>query len=227
MSNPDKPWLTSYDSNVPASLKPYPTYPLYQILRDWVQRRPDMPVCVTSANLPLFGRQKAEITYAELDEQSDALAVALGKLGIVKGDRVALVMPNCTQFVIAFYAILKAGAIVCATNPTYPAARMRDQIKDCGAKAVITLSLFYETFKQIQAQTDVEQVIVTNIKEYLAPLARTLFTLAKEKKEGHRVTKRPEDHNFQELLKTYAGQRSTVDVKADDLALLQSPDTAP
>jgi long-chain acyl-CoA synthetase len=217
----DKPWIKHYDPGVPATLQPYPAQPLYQFMRDTAKRSPDAPATLTSAHLPLFGRKKAELTYRQLDDLSDALAVALVEMGVEKGDRAAIVMPNCAQFVIAFYAILKAGAIVCATNPTYPAPKMQQQLKDCGAKTVITLSLFYNTIKKIQSATDIENVIVTNIKDFLPPLAAMLFTLAKEKKEGHRIEKEVEDHALLDLLKRYEGRKPTVDVKPSDTALFQ------
>ncbi|MEP7288052.1 MAG: long-chain fatty acid--CoA ligase [Chloroflexota bacterium] len=221
MSYHDKPWLKKYDPDIPHTLEPYPCHPLYQFLRNTAQSSPDAVATVTSAHLPVVGRQKAEVTYRDLDSQTDALATALVDLGVKKGDRVAIVMPNCVQFIIAFYAILKAGGIVCATNPTYPAGKMQNQLKDCGATIAITLSLFYNTIKQVQKDTDVKQVVVTNIKEYLPSLAASLFTLAKENKDGHRIQRLPEDHDFQELLKRYAGRTPNVDVQPADLAIFQ------
>jgi long-chain acyl-CoA synthetase len=217
----DKPWLKHYDPGVPHSLKPYPDYPMHQFLKDGVARHPDRALSISSAHLPLVGRQGRALTYKEIDDLSDALACAMIKMGLQKGDRVAIVMPNCAQFIISFYAILKAGGVVAATNPTYPADKMKYQINDCGAKIVLTLSLFYNTVVQIQPATKVEHIIVTNIKEYLPPMAQFLFTLAKEKKDGHRIEKRPQDHAFQDLLKQYAGQRPNVKVTKDDMCLFQ------
>jgi long-chain acyl-CoA synthetase len=134
---------------------------------------------------------------------------------------VALILPNCAQFVLAFYATLKAGGVVVAVNPTFPPVKMAEQLVDSGATFAITLTLFYENLKKIQAQTKVQQVIATGIKEYLPRSARVLFTLAKEKKEGHRITKRPEDHWLQDLLIRYAGRRPSVDVQSDDIAIFQ------
>src|SRR5260370_3223966 len=178
MQYSDKSWIKHYDSGVPTTLQPYPAHPLHQFLQDSASRQPHAAAIITSAHLPVIGRQKAIVTYGELDAQSDALAAALVDLGVKKGDRVAIVMPNCAQFVIAFYAILKAGAVVVGTNPTYPAPRMQHQLKDSGATTAITLSLFYNTIKSIQPETDIKNVFVTNIKDYLPPLAAALFTLA-------------------------------------------------
>ncbi len=217
----DKPWLKSYEKGVPTTLHPYPAQPVPKFLQDTAQRTPHAVATITSAHLPLVGRQKAELTYSELDTQSDALAVALGEMGVQKGDRVAVVMPNCAQYVITFYAILKAGAIVCAVNPTYPGPRMQEQIKDCGANTAIVLSLFYNTVKQIQSGTDVKNVIVTNIKDSLPPLAAFLFTIAKEAKEGHRVQIQPGDHSFVDLIQRYRGRKPSVDIQPTDIAIFQ------
>jgi long-chain acyl-CoA synthetase len=190
-------------------------------LRKAAEKYPSAPACVMSAHLPALGRQRDDLSYRELDEQSDALAVALSDMGVKKGDRVAIIMPNCTQFVIAFFGILKAGAIVCATNPTYPALKMQEQLQDCGANTAITMSLFYNMLKGIQANTSIKNVIVTNIKEYLPPLAAFLFTVAKEKKGGHRIEKAPNDHALPDLLRRYKGRKLGVEVSKDDPAIFQ------
>lgn len=215
------PWSRHYERGVPASLEPYPRLTLTSILADTARQHPDAPAVLSSAHLPGVGRLKSELHYGQLEAQSDALAAALVDMGTQKGDRVALILPNCAQFVIAFYATLKAGAVVCALNPTYPAAKLRDLLQDCGATTVVTLSLFYETVKQVQPATAIKNVIVTNIKEYLPGMAAILFTIAKERKEGHRIEKRPTDVSFQDLLRQYARRRSSVEVVPDDVALFQ------
>ncbi|MBN1565887.1 MAG: long-chain fatty acid--CoA ligase, partial [Anaerolineae bacterium] len=172
-------------------------------------------------SLPLVGRVHATVSYREINALSDSLAAALVEMGLQKGDRVAIVMPNCVQFVVSFYGILKAGGVVVALNPTYPPIKLNDLLIDSGATFVLTLSLFYEGLKQFQPDTQVKRVIVTNVKEYLPPLARVLFTLAKEKKEGHCITKAPEDEWLQDVLARYAGKKPNVEVKPDDLAIFQ------
>lgn len=216
-----KPWLKRYDEGVPHSLMPYPQHPIFQYVSDSALNFPERSAILTSAHLPVVGRKKADLTYRELNAQVDALACALVDMGLRKGDRVALILPNCAQFVIAFFGVLKAGGVVVAVNPTFPAAKMAEQIKDSGATAAIVLTLFYNVFKSIQQETDVKNVIATNIKEYLPGLARTLFTIAKERKTGHRIEKHPVDYWFQDLLSKYAGQKPRVEVKADDLAIFQ------
>lgn len=217
----DKPWLKRYDPTVKHSLTPYPDIPLFELLRQSAQKLPDRPLALASAHLPVVGRLKRTVNYSEVDAMSDALAQALVDMGLKKGDRVAIVMPNCVQFVVSFYAILKAGGVVSALNPTYPPVRLADMLKDSGAKIVISLSLFYNMLKEIQSQTPVEKIIVTNIKEYLPGLAKILFTIAKEKKEGHRVTLQSNDVWFKDILKRYAGKRPNVQVSSEDRALFQ------
>ncbi|MFW5708869.1 MAG: long-chain-fatty-acid--CoA ligase [Chloroflexota bacterium] len=217
----DRPWTKHYDKGVDTTLE-YPDMVLPDFLTQTARRLPNNPALITSAELPVVGRLAKEMTYSELDRASDALAVALVELGLKPGDRVAIVMPNSVAFVISFYAILKAGGVVAATNPTYPADKMAYQINDCDAEIVLSLSLFYDVVKSLQAKTKVKHVIVANIKEYLPGLAKFLFTVAKEKKEGHRVESlKSGDYWFQDLLSKYSGQKPSVKVSPEDLALFQ------
>jgi long-chain acyl-CoA synthetase len=195
---------------------------MHQLLEESARKAPNNIALTTSAHLPLVGRVGSDLTYAQVNEAADALATALVDLGLKKGDRVAIVMPNVAAFVISYFAVFKAGGVVSATNPTYPAERMREQMADCGAEIVITLTLFYKTVKQIQAQTNIRTVIVTNVKEYLPPMARTLFSLAKEKKTGHYLEGLESgDYWLQDLLARNKGRKSNIQVNGSDLAIFQ------
>lgn len=221
VSYAERPWTQSYDVGMPTSLE-FPDVPLHQFLKDASARIPQQTALITPAALPLVGRTSKSVTYAELDRASDALAAALVAQGLKKSDRVALVMPNSVAFVISFFGALKAGGVVAATNPTYPADKMAHQINDCDAEFVLTMTLFYRLVKDIQPRTKVKTVIVTNIKEYLPPLAKLLFTIAREKKDGHFLAQvESGDHWFQDLLRQYDGKRATVAVGPDDLAIFQ------
>lgn len=217
----DKPWLKRYDPGVPHSLAPYPQHPLHQFLIDAGQKYGDAVAVLSSADLPVVGRVKSTLSYREVNDQSDALAAALVDMGLKKEDRVAIIMPNCAQFVISFYAVLKAGGVVVAVNPTFPPKKLAEQLIDSGATFAIIMTLFYNGLKQVQSDTQVKHVIATNIKEYLPGSARFLFTLAKEKKEGHRIEKQPQDHWFQDVLARYAGKKPGVEVTGGDLAIYQ------
>ncbi len=217
----ERPWTKSYDVGMPTSLD-LPDVPLHQFLKDTRSRIPGNTALITPANLPVIGRISSSFTYEALDRASDALAAALVDLGLKKSDRVAIVMPNSVAFVISFYAILKAGGVVAATNPTYPADKMAHQINDCDAEFAITMTLFYGLVKEIQPKTKLNTVIVANIKEYLPPVAKFLFTIAREKKEGHFLAAPAAgDYWFQDLLKRYDGKSADVQVSPDDLAIFQ------
>src|SRR5687767_5829356 len=144
------------------------------------------------------------MTYGELDGQSTAFAAALAELGVRKGDRVALVLPNCPQFFVAEFGVWKAGGVVVALNPTYTDRELERALIATGAETVVVLTPFYNRAKSVQSSTKVRRVVATSIKEYLPPALRVLFTLFKEKKEGHRITLSGGDFWFQDLLK---GQR--------------------
>ncbi|MFN8564218.1 MAG: AMP-binding protein [Anaerolineae bacterium] len=116
----ERPWVKRYDAGVPASLEPYPEIPLYQMLTDSARKAPNSVALVTSAHLPVLGRVGSELTYAQVDQQTDAFAAALIDLGLKKGDRVAIVMPNVAAFIIAYFGVLKAGGVVSGRTPPTP-----------------------------------------------------------------------------------------------------------
>jgi long-chain acyl-CoA synthetase len=171
-----KPWTRHYDPDVPASLV-YPRVPLQAMLDDAAENHPNSTATI------FFNRKRS---YKSISDAAWRFANGLRRLGVKKGDRVALVLPNSPQFVIAFYGALRAGAIVVPCNPLYTPPEMHHQLADSGATVVIVLSRLYPVVKAARADTAVEHVIVTNIKEEMPPVLRVLFTLAKEKKDGHR-----------------------------------------
>jgi len=222
----DRPWTQHYDAHVPTTLNPYPKVPVHYFLEETARKFPQHVALVTSTRLPgglgRLGRMNAKMTYGELNAAADALAAALIEKGLKKGERVALIMPNCAAFVVSFFAILKAGGVVAATNPTYPDEKMQFQINDCDARFVICLSMFYTQVNRIRKQTQIQHVIVANIKEYLPGFAKTLFTIARERKDGHRVDKlEPADFWFQDLLKQFQGHKANIEVSTHDLAIFQ------
>jgi len=218
----DRPWLKHYDAGIPHTLAPYPDKPMFDLLREQAQKSPNSVALVTSARIPVAGRISTTLTYREVDQASDALASALVELGLQKGDRVGMIMPNIAAFVISYFAIQKAGGVVVANNPTYPAEKMREQLNDSGATMAICMSTYYQLLKGVQGGTSIKTVIVTNVKEYLPPAARILFQIAKEKKDGHFIEAlSPGDYWLQDLLKKHAGKRANVKVTGEDLAIFQ------
>ncbi len=222
VSYAERPWIKRYDPGTPSSLAPYPDKPIHSFLQEAARANPSAPAIISSAHVPVAGRLASTLTYAELDQQSDALAAGMIEMGLKKGDRVAIIMPNIAAFAISFYAILKAGGVVAATNPTYPPDKLQYQINDCDAEIVLTMSLYYKMFKGVQSKTKVKTVIVANVKEYLPGVAKFLFTLAKEKKDGHRVENLATgDYWLQDVLAKYAGKKANVTVTGADKALFQ------
>ena len=191
----EKPWFKSYDPGMPYTLQPYPERTLLDAVRDTVQLRPKHTALIFK------GRR---MSFAELEQLSNAFGTALVNLGVAKGERVALLIPNSPQAVIAQLGAWKAGAIVCPINSLYTASELESALRDVGAETVVVLTPFYQKVKELQERCRVKRVITTNIKDHLAPPLRLMFTLLKEKKEGHRIQLQPGDHSMNELLKTYA-----------------------
>ena len=191
-----KPWLKHYDEGVPHSLRPYPQSTLLDVVRDTVRRRPDHPA--------LFFKGRG-ISYAQLDRLSDAFAAALVARGVKKGDCVALLLVNSPQSIITQLGIWKAGAIAVPLNPLYTERELGHALAECSAEIAVVLTPFYHKIKGLQHHIPLRCVIATNIKEYLPPLPRLLFTLFKEKREGHSITLRPGDLWLRDLLRLHTG----------------------
>jgi len=206
-----RPWVSHYDKGVPEHLT-YPDQPAFAFLEQAAQKYPNHTALI------FIGK---EITYKQLDEWVNRCANALIALGVNKGDRVALLMPNCPQFVIAYYGALKAGAIVTAINPLYVEREVEWLLNDAGAETIIVFSRRYPLIRSVRPKTKLKNVIVTNIKDFFPPFTKLLYTLAKEKHEGDRQTLEAGDHDFLTLLKGYPAAKPAVDVKSSDIALFQ------
>lgn len=181
----EKPWLRHYDEGVPATID-YPQIPLDQLLRDSAARHPEHTAVIFGAAVGTRVLD-AKIGYRELDRIVDRFAAGLQGIGVGKGDRVALMLPNIPQFIIAAYAVWRIGAVMVCCNPLYVGREIKHLVNDSGAETFVVMSSFYERVRGIRADTGLKRVIVTNVKEYFPGLLKTLFSLSKEKKEGHRV----------------------------------------
>ena len=170
-------WHQHYDQGVPTSLE-YPDLALGDLLTKAVDRYPDRPA------IRFMG---SEMNYRQLGETVDRFSAALQGLGVVKGDRVSVFMANCPQTVIAYEAIWRIGGVAVPSNPLYTAAEFAHQAADSGSKVVICLSMMYDRVLTALPGTELEHIVVTNIKEYFPPILKVLFTLVKEKSGGHRA----------------------------------------
>ncbi len=211
----EKPWLKIYDEGVPTSID-YPPIPAHGFVESNAQEYPDNPALIFKGTV---------LNYRELNELSDRVAAGLAAMGVKKGDRVCIIMPNSPQFVIAFYGILKAGGIVVGTNFLYTPGEIAHQLSDAGAETCFVMSNFYENFKKAQPDTPVKNVIVTHIKDYMAGAAKLLFpliTLIKSDLKVHQVKLRDGDSWFLDLLDRYpSSMRPQVEVGPEDVAMLQ------
>lgn len=208
-----RPWLKHYEPSVPAEVE-IPDMPMHRVLEETARKMPSQ-----TATVFMGGR----LTYGQVNSLADTFAAALAGLGVKKGDRVAVHLPNCPQFVIAYYGVLKAGGIIVPTNPLYAERELEHQLNNSGAKVILTMSKFYPVIEKVRKRTGLRHVIVTSIKEYFPPLLKILFTLLKEKKDGHRVsvTVNEQTHLWQDLLRKYSpGRAPGVEVNPGDVAIL-------
>jgi long-chain acyl-CoA synthetase len=213
-----RPWLASYPADVPPDYD-FPSVPVTRFLDDAAAAFP------TKTALAFLG---STMTYRELRDAVDRFASALAGLGVGKGDRVALVLPNCPQNVIAFYATLRLGGVVVEHNPLYTAHEMRHQLADCGAEVAIVLDKVFETVAGVRADTALRHVVVTSVTDYLPAAKRLLLKLpvpAIRKRRAEIAADVPADADVLSFTKLLAG--STVPAPqadidpASDLALLQ------
>lgn len=172
------PWVRHYEQGVPAHLA-VPDHPLTWILDDTARRYPDHTACI------YYG---TKLTYAQLSRHAYCFASALQRLGVQKGDRVAIALPNIPQYPIAFYGALRAGAVVVPTNPLYTEREMQYQLADAGARVLVMLDTLYPIVRAVRAQTALEHVILTSPADFLPPVLRALYPISQ------RHSKRPEPH---------------------------------
>jgi long-chain acyl-CoA synthetase len=208
----DRPWLKLYDKGVPQHIE-YPSIPLFGLLEESARKYPDSPCTIFKG---------AVVTYREMNELTDRLAAGLAELGVKKGDRVGIFMPNTPQFVLTFFGILKAGGVVVSINPLYTLKEIEHQVNDAGIEIMVVMSNFYKLIKQTQPTTKIKKIVVTNLKEYLPPILAFLFGLTKEKKGGFRVELAPEDIWFKDLIARHKPEeRPKLGISPDDVAIFQ------
>lgn len=216
----EKPWFKHYDEGVPVTIE-YPRIPLDRLLADAAAKHPDR-VAIIFGSMVGSRLMDAKLTYRQLDGAVSRFAAGLQGLGVGEGDRVVIMLPNCPQFIIAAYATWRIGGIVVCCNPLYVAREVEHLIIDSGAETFVVMSQFYERVKSVRAHTNLKRVIVTNIKEYFPGLLRLLFTLAKEKKEGHKVDidSDADSYWFQKVMENVPPTPAPVDIDPESVATL-------
>lgn len=209
-----RPWLDHYDEGVPATLEPYPELTLVDYLSASARDQPTHPVVLYKGG---------SMTASRLERLSNAFAAALVDMGVERGDRVALLLPNCPQFLVAEFGAWKAGAILAPLDPSTTSAELLTLLRSVAPKVLVTISSLYAHAKAMQADVGIEHLIVTNIKEYLPPGARVMFTLFREAREGHRVRLVARDRWMPDVLEAYRGAfRPSLSISPDDDATLMT-----
>ena len=162
-----------WPEDVPKSIE-YPEIPLHEVLRRSAKKYPDNPAIIFMDD---------RVTYKKLDELTDRFATALNALGVQKGDKVALFMPNMPQFAIAFYGTLRVGGIITTISPLYRERELEYQLNNADAETIVVgwgpgrLTTLYSLVMKIREKTKIKRVIVTSIKEYLPGIKKFLAGL--------------------------------------------------
>ena len=209
-----RPWLKSYAEGVPDEIE-LPTGSLYDLVSASVEEFPK------NVALEFFG---ATTTYAEMGEQIDRAAEGLRLLGVQKGDPVALVLPNCPQHIVAFYAVLRLGAIVVEHNPLYTPRELRHQFEDHGAKVVIAWNNVVETIQAFPPDVAVETIISIDVTRAMPFGTRALLRLpiAKARESRHALTTAVRGTiTWKDLLKAAPIDPDIIRPGAEDVALIQ------
>jgi long-chain acyl-CoA synthetase len=207
----EKPWFKSWPEGVPQHID-YPVVPLFEMLRKTAEKYSNHTALV------YFDK---EITYKELDVASDKFATALSALGVNKGDKVAIFLPNMPQFIIAYYGAIKIGAVATAISPLYREREVKHQLKDSEAETLVVLDALYPIVEKVWEKTKLKRVIVTSLKEYM-PSATAFFGSLLKRIPTHKVERKEGVYFFQELLRKHEAKPPTVEIDPkEDLAALQ------
>ncbi|MCB7070765.1 long-chain-fatty-acid--CoA ligase [Caldibacillus sp. 210928-DFI.2.22] len=210
----NKPWLKHYPPQIPHTLT-YEETSLQQLLKNTAEKYPN--------KIAIHFNGK-ELSYQELYDSALKFAGYLQKIGIQKGDRVAIMLPNTPQSVISFYGVMMAGGIVVQTNPMYTERELAFQMKDSGAKAIVALDILFPRIKKIQGETELEHIIITAIKDYLPFPKNLVYPFIQKKQYGFsvKVEHKGNDHLFTEIMKHPALQEPIMNINfEEDLAILQ------
>lgn len=210
----DRPWLSAYPAGVPADIDPGQYGSLVQLMEESFQKY---------AARPAYSFMGKEVSFGQTDSLSRAFAAYLQGLGLAKGDRVAIMMPNVPQYPVAVAAILRAGFVVVNVNPLYTPRELEHQLKDSGSKAIVIIENFANTLQQCIANTPVKHVVLAAMGDQLGALKGALVNYVVRKvKKMVPAFNLPGAVRFNDAIAQ--GQRGTLrkpEIKPDDVAVLQ------
>lgn len=170
-STPTRPWVKNYQPGVPADID-LPTESLVAMFEHSVAEAGESPA------MEFFGRRTS---YRELGEQVDQAAEGLRRLGVKAGDRVALILPNCPQHVVAFYAVLRLGAVVVEHNPLYTSRELRHQFEDHQARVVIAWDKAVAAVQDFPVDVAIEHIVAVNLLQAFPAIKRLALHLPVKK----------------------------------------------
>jgi long-chain acyl-CoA synthetase len=213
MADRSAPWLDNYPPGVPHRVE-VPRANLSRLLDDAARRWPDRTAVVFE------GRT---MSYKRLAELSWRVGGALAGLGVGKGTRVGLILPNCPQGVATFFGALRVGAVVVQNNPLYTERELRHQLHDAGVDVVVCIDLVYDKVRALRREAGIREVVVTSVLDELSPVKRLLGPYTRRGKEATAPVARDEPvRRWRDLVRSSPGPAAEVAVDADaDLALLQ------
>ena len=208
----EKTWHRFYDEGVPYDIDP-PQDPLFVYLERSAQEFPQMTAT------EFVG---ARVTYQQLADQVRMFAASLSQLGVEPGDRVAIMLPNCPQTIITYYAVLSIGGVAVMTNPMYVERELAHQLRDAGAKVLVGLDHLYPRIDRVWKDTGVKQLVITSIRDYLPFPLNFLYPFkAKKQNLNMKVPYGGSIHSLKRLVQDSPGNPPRPEVDVDDLALLQ------
>lgn len=217
-----RPWLDHYEKSVPHTLT-FSDIVIHQMLVDSAAAYPEnIAVRMALGYLPLGVAIQSKMTYARLNEMTDRFATALDDLGVGKGDRVAVILPNLPQTLLSFYAVMKVGAIVVNTNPIYTAREIGHQLRDSGAETAVMLSSIYERLLSVRDQIPLKNVILTDIPDTVGfPFRRLVEKQVRTAGQMVDVPSGPGIHRLFDLINNHPPTPPGVKIEPDDVAIFQ------
>ncbi|SCX20865.1 Long-chain-fatty-acid-CoA ligase [Agrobacterium rosae] len=208
-----RPWLASYPQGVPAELPD----PGYSSLAELLEKS-----CTLYADRKAFSSMGKSLTYRQLEEQTRKVGAWLQQIGLVKGDRVAVMMPNILQNPVATYAILRAGLTVVNVNPLYTPRELAHQLKDSGAKALFVLENFANVVQQTLPHTDVKHVVVATMGDLLGLKGHIVNLVVRKVKKMVPAYSLPQAVSFKDVLNQSRNlQLKPAQIGREDVAFLQ------
>jgi long-chain acyl-CoA synthetase len=212
MTYEGKPWLQSYAPFALESID-YEEICLPDILDRTVGKYPETDALIF---------QGYKVTYRELKEMVDRFATCLADFGVKKGETVAILLPNVIPCVVAYFAIIKLGAIAVMNNPLYTDPELDHQFNDSGSKVLVCLDLLANRMIDLRPKTKIKQIVYTSIGDYLPFPKNLLFPLVAKKKKLAADVKMADDvYKWKECLAKYPPNPPAVDISFDDIAMYQ------